>query len=94
MRAEDRTRLAIKILGWQGGTIHQVCETFGVKVNNFLYDSAEEVGVINSPFSHGWFAVRTCPLDYVRKTLIPRHRGNLQFVFGMLAGENLKEQGI
>lgn len=86
MNAQDRTRLALRLLGWQGGTVHQICDEFGLSVQDFLYADAQDVGMA-SDFSFGWFARRTSNWPEA----IKRNRGNLQFFFGAIAAENLNE---
>lgn len=41
MIAKDRTKHLMRLLGWQGGTIHDACKTLGLDVHSFLYDQAE-----------------------------------------------------
>ena len=42
MKAEDRTKNLMTLLGWQGGTIHDACGTLGIHdANAFLYGPVE-----------------------------------------------------
>lgn len=86
MKSEDRTRLALKLLGWQGGTVHQIAAEFGVSSTEFLYSNANE----NAPtFANGWFAWRTS--REIWPELREKNKGDLQWLFGALSGANLEE---
>lgn len=37
----NRTQLVMKAIGWQGGTVHQLCDHLGLDVNEFLYSEPE-----------------------------------------------------
>lgn len=93
MKAEDRTRLVMKALGWQGGTVHDLCKTLALDSHTFLYGDVAGVGDMASEFTGGWFGVRTCSPEYFREHLTAKHRGNLQFWFGVAAGLNCAELG-
>ena len=42
MKAEDRTKNIMTLLGWEGGTIHDACRSLGIQdSHSFLYDSAD-----------------------------------------------------
>jgi len=86
MKAEDRTKYAMKALGWQGGTVHDLCREIECDVHDFLYESAIDVGVMGSEFTQGWFAIRTCKPGFFLNTIAPKKKGNLQFWFGVMAG--------
>ena len=92
MKSEDRTRYCMQALGWNGGTVHQLCETIGCDVNEFLYADADGVGYIGSDFSAGWFATRTCGLEFFLKEILPERMGNLQFWFGVCAGQAITDE--
>lgn len=90
MKPEDRTRLLMQALGWQGGTIHQACKETGLEVTSFLHDDLRDDGYgLNSDFTAGWFAIRTCSKDKF-KELASRNHGNLQWWFGVCAGLNVE----
>ena len=90
MKAEDRTRLVMNALGWQGGTVHELCKVIHCDVREFLYADAENVGVMNSSFSIGWFAAKTSP-QYLKTKAIKEQAGNVQFWFGVASAQNLIE---
>ena len=90
MKSFDRTRLVMRGLGWQGGTVHDLCKHIGCDVDMFLSSDAEGVGDLSSEFSQGWFATRTSP-NYLQNIAPGRWRGSLNFWFGVAAGENCKE---
>ena len=41
MKAEDRTRNLMMLLGWQGGTVHDACKEIGLDPHDFLYSAGE-----------------------------------------------------
>ena len=84
-----RTELALKALGWQGGTVHQICQEFGVEAHEFLYHPQYSYYEYEQIYQIGWFGIRTCTRKYFLENLLPRHKGNLLFVFGVLSGLNV-----
>jgi hypothetical protein len=80
-------------LGWQGGTIHQVVEATGLTVEQILKlnETREDVN-IGSDQSAGWFAVRTCDLEFNLRVNFPKRQGNVAFWFGVMRGQWLKER--
>ena len=84
MKAEKRTDLVMQALGWKGGTVHDLCKEIGCDSTEFLYSDLES---INKSFEGGWFAIRTSPNSF--KELAKKNAGNLQFFFGVAAGQNL-----
>lgn len=90
MKPEKRTELALRALNWQGGTVHQICNEFCISVNDFLYSSLSNDFEGNNEFITGWYGIRTCSQDHFKNVLIPKYKGSLMFVFGALAGLNVK----
>lgn len=41
-KQELRTIAGLKALGWQGGTVHQIAEKFGIDANTMLYGEPED----------------------------------------------------
>jgi len=81
----NRTEALCRALGWQGGTIHQISRETGVGVDNLLYGTPESV-YLNSDYSHGWFAGRTCGVDFNKTTNFPKYYGNADFWLGVAEG--------
>ena len=90
MTPEDRAKLIMNALGWQGGTIHQACKEIGCEVQDFLYAKPQEAP-IGSPYSRGWFAARTSP-HYLKVRALHEEQGNVQFWLGVAAGERFTQE--
>ena len=77
-----RTEALMRAFGWQGGTVHQICDIIGLDVNDFLY--GEE---IESRIDHkkGSLAYRTCRKEF-NELHIETYKGNLQFWLGVASG--------
>lgn len=84
-----RTEALCRVLGWQGGTIHQIAAETGCTVEGLLYGEAKETHLL-SDNTKGWFAVRTCPLEYNRAKIFPKYKGNLEFWLGAACGMQLQ----
>lgn len=78
-----RTEALCRVLGWQGGTIHQVAKEIGCSTHDILY--GEPISQ-STDYVGGWFAARTCSLEHNRKVNFPAARGNLQFWLGASHG--------
>lgn len=91
MSPERRTETLCRALGWQGGTVHQACKEIGVPVHDFLYADVELENGLASNFILGQSAIRTCSKEFFLNTLKPKNIGNLQYWFGVCAGQNLIE---
>jgi hypothetical protein len=42
----------------------------------------------------GWSAVRTCDLAWNMERIFPKHKGNVEFWFGVACGQTLKDRGV
>lgn len=97
MTPEQRTKYLMSAFRWQGGTVHDLCKKIGCDVTGFLYADLSE-GALNrslgSDFVDGWFAIRTCETDHLETVVYPKRRGNLEFWFGVCAGQRLRDEGI
>lgn len=65
--------------GWQGGTCHQLDDATGCR------------DVVSRPFDQsdnafGWFAVRTCGVDWRCDKLAPEHKGDWPYWCGVIRG--------
>ena len=74
-----------KAFGWQGGTIHQVAEMTGCKADDLLTGKAADE-TIASAYARGWFAGRTCSIEFNKLNNFPAHRGVLDFWLGVADG--------
>lgn len=79
----ERTRNLMKLLGWQGGTIHAACKEIGVDHHEFLYADADfdDRGPCEA-FRRGYSDAADIAL-YMHE-----NRGNLQYWFGAIAAVN------
>jgi len=80
-----RTEALCKALGWQGGTVHQISVETGVPVNDLLYGEVSDKS-LSSDYTSGWFAGRTCTVEFNQKVNFPKHKGNKDFWIGVAEG--------
>lgn len=80
-----RTQIVMNAIGWQGGTVHDLCKELGLTVNEFLYATPEGTHCMGSDFTLGWFAGRTSP-DYTKTKAKIDYYGNLNFWLGVHHG--------
>lgn len=88
-----RTEALCRVLGWQGGTVHQVAAETGLTVEQILYSSATDTSLA-SKYTGGWFAARTCGLEHNRAKVFPQHKGDLDFWIGAADGMIQKANGV
>lgn len=81
-----RTEALCKALGWQGGTIHQVSQEIGVDTQTILYGKPTLGEGLNTPYSHGWFAGRTCSVEHNKANIFPLRKGDADFWLGVADG--------
>jgi hypothetical protein len=74
-----------KALGWHGGTIHQVAAETGCDVSDLLGEVPSDTS-LDSAYSRGWFAGRTCSVAFNRKHNFPGEKGILDFWLGVADG--------
>ena len=85
MKPTTRTKNLIKILGWQGGTIHDACKEIGVEVNDFLYgeiDFGKDQCTPCLDFKRGYFDASDIAL------YLSSNKGNFQYWLGVVACAN------
>jgi hypothetical protein len=80
-----RLEALCKAFGWQGGTIHDLTRETGVSVDDLLHGVPSST-YLNSDYCHGWFAGRTCSVDFNKNTNFPRFYGNKDFWIGVAQG--------
>lgn len=85
----NRTQALCKALGWQGGTIHQVSEETGVSVEELLYGEPLDKSLI-AGYTGGWFAGRTCTVEFNLRVNFPKNKGNPDFWIGVAEGVMLQ----
>jgi hypothetical protein len=81
-----RTGALVKAMGWQGGTIHQLAQETGVDVHTLLYAKKPSDQSLASPYTQGWFAGRTCTIEFNKHTNFPKFKGNSDFWLGVAEG--------
>lgn len=82
-----RTELLMLAFGWQGGTVHQICEVVGLDTTEFLYSKEEE-----HTLDHwkGWGSYRTCDAQYIKdKDFVGQNKGNLQYWLGVVGAVSM-----
>ena len=76
------TKPFFEMLGWQGGTIHQVSDEIGVPVEVLLYGKPSSTLGSNCDYMKGQYAFSTCSKEWVRERLLPMYKGNADFWLG------------
>lgn len=76
------------LLGWQGGTIHQLSDCFGVSSNDLVYGEPDNTIGIDSDWMLGQFAYDTCSKEFVMRELFARYRGVKDFWLGYMHASN------
>jgi hypothetical protein len=71
----------LNLLGWQGGTIHQVGEALGIHGNDLITKQPSNTWA-DSDYMKGQYAYTSCGVDWVRDRLLPEYKGNLDFWLG------------
>ena len=89
-----RTLALCIVLGWQGGTAHQVAFATGLTVADILDTDTTDMAQMGlaSDYSMGWFAARTNDVKFNREKLFPKYKGNLAFWMGAAAGKAFPEK--
>jgi len=97
MKTEDRTRYLLSAFGWQGGTIHQIAEVTGCDSKDLLYAEPKfdydfrGNYLPSTDYLNGFTAGSTCEPAWIRETLAPKRKGNLEYWFGVMGAFNLRE---
>jgi len=91
MTKPNNTKALFDLLGWQGGTIHQVGEALGVNGLDLIYNDPINGKYIDSDYMKGQSAYSTCTLQYTRNVLIPLYKGNLDFFLGYMRASRIRE---
>lgn len=85
----NRTQALCSAFGWQGGTIHQLALETGCETDDLLYGVSLQHERSNTG---GWFAGRTCTLEFNLAINFPKHHGDLQFWLGVADGLMLRDK--
>ncbi len=91
MAKPNNTKALFNLLGWQGGTIHQVGEALGVNGLDLIYNEPTNGRGLNRDYMAGQFAHDTCTLEYTREVLLPKYKGNLDFFLGYMRAADIVE---
>lgn len=90
---KTRTELLMQALGWQGGTVHDICHYVGINAHKFLYT---DIPSNQKMMGDDWFmgtCFNTCSMAYRHETLLPKYRGNLNFWLGVCRSMELVNAG-
>lgn len=68
------------VFGWPEASPLQITEQTGLNLNQFLSVPSDPYG---DDFRAGWFAARTCTLDWNLDHNFPAYRGRVQFWIGV-----------
>lgn len=77
-----RTEALCRILGWQGGTIHQVAKEIGVSTHDIIYGDS----IQNDDYKAGWHAARNHSPQENHQHYFSKHKGNKDFWIGAADG--------
>lgn len=77
---KTRTELVMNAIGWQGGTVHQLCKELGLDVVKFLKHEPEATH-LGSDYSLG-NVINTCSMKHRKEYSIPTWQGNYDFWVG------------
>ena len=72
--------------GWRGGTIHQAAQECGLSASQLLDYAKPKNRDIDSAYSMGWFAARTCPREFNLRVNFPRRIGSAEYFSGVADG--------
>lgn len=84
-----RTQALMLVLGWQGGTVHQVAEETGLTETDIVHCETHTMSTMGmgSDYNKGWFAARNNSLEFNRSVVFPKYKGNLAFWMGAADGK-------
>lgn len=90
---QTNTLTLMHALGWQGGTIHDLATEIGLNVDQILnlHTYSPRYTGLDGDNSAGWFATRTCSVQWFKVVIKPRYIGNIEFWHGVLEGRYSKE---
>lgn len=89
----NETKCFFDMLGWTGGTIHQVAEELGVDANDLLYGKPIQPLRTDCDYIKGQYAHDTCEKTWVRDRLLPKYKGNIDFWLGYKRAYYLQNVG-
>lgn len=85
------TQAIFNLLGWQGGTIHQLADVTGVDANSLLYGDPGEMKICSdSDWMKGQYAFSTCSTEFVRNNLLSQYKCCKDFWLGYMRAGYLK----
>lgn len=94
MKNYTNTELLCFAFGWQGGTVHQVAAETGLTVQEIIETNRNQEWIGEETSANGWFAARTCSLEFNLKNNFPKNKGKLSFWMGVAKGIESKLKGI
>lgn len=81
----NNTKALYTMLGWQGGTIHDIALMLELTPEQLIYAKHDQGKIgIDSEYMQGQFAFSTCSTEYVKEKLLPINKGNLEFWLGYM----------
>ena len=83
----NRTTNVMKVIGWKGGTVHDLCRYLGIDVHDFLYKTSY-ASYTNSSYNQGLY-ITTCGVEFINKVLVPSKRGDVDYWIGAARGVEL-----
>lgn len=91
---KTRTELLMQALGWQGGTVHDICHYVGIDAHKFLYT---DIPSNQKMMGDEWFmgtCISTNSMEYRHTTLVPKYQGKLNFWLGVCRSMELVNMGV
>lgn len=89
---KTNTELLCLVLGWQGGTVHQVAAATGLAVDQIINGDRNSEKPWGDTYWHGWSATRTCSLRHNHDIVFPKYMGDVNFWMGAARGKELQLQ--
>lgn len=87
---KTRTELVMQAIGWQGGTVHDLCRELGLDVIKFLNHEPEFK--TSRDYILGTY-INTNNMRYRKNVIIPKYRGNYDYWIGAAKSMELVNKG-
>lgn len=79
----------MRAIGWQGGTVHELCLLLGLDVHEFLTEKPTRTWC-GTNYDRGLYW-HTNSKEHQQKSLIPAYSGVLDYWLGVARAQHLKE---
>lgn len=90
--SKTRTELVMNAIGWQGGTVHELCKVLGLDVCKFLMHVPENKSLA-SDYGFGC-AINTNSMQYRIDVIIPNRQGDYDYWVGAARSMELVDMDV